>query len=64
MVGNGNRTLPVFLNSTQLWFKSERQGPCGPGGNQPLIYDLTDRSESPSIIDMPEAVWPATSSNF
>lgn len=63
-VGNGNRTLPVFLNSTQLWFKSESQGPCGPGGNQPLVFDLTDNSESASIIDMPVAVWPATSSNF
>lgn len=58
------RNLPVFLNSTQLWYKSESQGTCGPGGNQPLVYDLTDGSESSSVIDQVYAVWPATSSNF
>jgi hypothetical protein len=63
-VGNGKRTLPTFLNARQLWFKSESLGPCGSGGNQPLIYDLSDSSESPSIIDSPVSVWPATSSNF
>jgi len=63
-VGNGNRTLPAFLNARQLWFKSESLGPCGSGGNKPLVYDLSDGSESPSIIDSPISVWPATSSNF
>ena len=63
-IGNGHRNLPAFLNSTQLWFKSESQGICGPGGNQPLVYDLGDGSESSTIVDMPIAVWPATSSNF
>jgi hypothetical protein len=63
-IGNGKRTLPAFLNTKQLWFKSESPGPCGSGGNQPLIYDLSDSSESPSIIDSPDSVWPATSSNF
>jgi hypothetical protein len=63
-IGKGNRTLPAFLNATQLWYKSEQLGPCGPGGNQPLVYDVNDGSESPSVIDMPISVWPATSSNF
>ncbi|HVS05123.1 MAG TPA: hypothetical protein VHK65_03035 [Candidatus Dormibacteraeota bacterium] len=63
-IGNGNRTLPAFLNARQLWFKSESPGPCGSGGNQPLVYDLSDHSESPSIVDSPVSVWPATSSNF
>ena len=58
------RNLPVFLNSTQLWYKSESEGNCGPGGNQPLVYDLTDGSESSSVIDQVYAVWPATNSNF
>jgi len=64
LIGNGARNLPVFLNSAQLWYKSEAQGICGAGGSQPLIYDLGDGSESPSIIDQVVAVWPSTSSNF
>jgi hypothetical protein len=64
MIGKGPRTIPVFLNSTLLWYKSEAQGICGPGGNQPLIYDVTDGTETGSVIDQPYAVWPATSSNF
>jgi hypothetical protein len=64
MIGKGPRNLPVFLNATQLWYKSEGQGICGPGGSQPLIYDLADGSEAASVIDQPIAVWPAASSNF
>jgi hypothetical protein len=64
MIGKGPRNVPVFLNATQLWYKSEAQGICGPGGSQPLIYDLADGSEAPSVIDQPIAVWPAASSNF
>jgi len=60
----GARTLPVFLNSTQLWYWSEGQGICGVGINHPLVYDITDGSEAASIIDQVVAVWPATSSNF
>lgn len=63
-VGNGRRTLPAFLNARQLWFKSDNPGPCGSGGNRPLVYDLSDHSESATIIDTPVSVWPATSSNF
>jgi hypothetical protein len=63
-IGEGVRTLPVFLNSTQLWFKSVGQGVCGPGTDKPLIYDVSDGSESPSIIDQVITVWPATSSNY
>lgn len=64
IIGKGARNTPAFLSSTYLWFKSESQGICGPGGNQPLIYDLSDSSESSSLIDQVFAVWPATSSNF
>lgn len=63
VIGNGPRTLPVFLNSTQLWFKSVAQGVCSPGSDKPLIYNLTDSSEAPSVIDEVLYVWPATSSN-
>jgi hypothetical protein len=58
------RTRPIFLNASQIWYKSESQGPCGPGGDKSLLYDLTDNSESASIIDQPFAAWPATSSNY
>ena len=64
LIGNGARTVPVFLNSTQLWYRSEGQGICGPGGNQPLVYDVGDGSEAPSIIDFVSSVWPSTSANF
>lgn len=58
------RNLPVFLNGAQLWYMSEGQGVCGHGTDQPLIYNITDGSESPSIIDRVMHVWPATSSNY
>lgn len=58
------RNLPVFVNSTQLWYKSEGQGVCGHGSDVPLIYNITDGTESPSIIDWVRHVWPATSSNY
>jgi hypothetical protein len=64
LIGKGARNLPVFLNSTQLWYRSEGQGVCGPGGDQPLVYDVTDGSEASSIIDFVASVWPSTSSNF
>jgi hypothetical protein len=62
-IGRG-RTTPVFLNDTQLWYVSEGQGVCGPGADEPLVYGLTDGSESSSIIGQVRAVWPATSSNY
>ena len=58
------RNLPVFVNNEQLWYKSEGQGVCGPGSDKPLIYNLADGSESPSIIDQVFQVWPATSPNY
>jgi hypothetical protein len=63
-IGDGARTTPVFLNSTQLWFKSIGQGTCGPGSDKPLVYNVGDGSEAPSIIDRVITVWPATSSNY
>lgn len=59
LIGRGPRNTPAFLNSTQLWYKSEAQGICGPGGDQPLIYDLADSSETSSIVDQVFATWPA-----
>lgn len=64
LIGKGARNLPVFLNSSQLWYRSEGQGICGPGGDQPLVYDVSDGSEAPSIVDGVLSVWPSTSSNF
>jgi hypothetical protein len=63
LIGHG-RTFPAFLNDTQLFYMSEEEAVCGPGIDQPLIYNVTDASESPSIIQRVNAVWPATSSNF
>jgi len=60
----GGRNLPLFLNSTQLWYWSESQGVCGPGISHPLVYDISDGSEAASVIDLVTSVWPATSSNF
>jgi hypothetical protein len=64
-IGDGARKWPVFLNSTQLWFRSVGvdHGCVGSEDEGPLIYNILDRSESPSIIDQVLMVWPATSSN-
>jgi hypothetical protein len=65
-IGLGPRKLPVFLNATQIWFKSEGEdhGCAGAEGEKPLIYDIVDNVEFPSVIFQPRYVWPATSSNF
>jgi hypothetical protein len=65
-IGAGARKLPVFVNSTQLWFKSEGNdhGCIGGENERPLIYNIVDGSEAPSIISQVMNVWPATSSNF
>jgi hypothetical protein len=65
-IGDGARKLPVFLNATQLWFKSEGEdhGCAGAEAEKPLIYDIVDRLEFNSVIEQPMLVWPATSSNF
>ncbi len=57
------RTMPVFLTATQLWFKSEIGGGCVTMRETHLIYDVNEAAESRSIIDSVRAVWPATSSN-
>ncbi len=62
LIGKGPRNLPVFLNATQLLYRTEAPGICGPGGNLPIIFDITDGSETSSAIDQVFAVWPATSS--
>ncbi len=64
LIGKGARTTPVFLNSSQLWYRSEGNPICGPGGDQPLVYELGDGSEASSIIDFVGSVWPSTSANF
>lgn len=64
LIGKGPRNLPVFLNSTQIFYWSEGNGICGPGVNQRLVYDITDGSESSTVIDGVSHIWPATSSQF
>lgn len=59
----GARNFPVFLNSAQLWYWSEGNGICGPAVDHPLVYDITDGSEAPTIVDQVFAAWPGTSSN-
>ncbi len=56
-------SLPIFLNSTQLWFKAADAGGCVTDEVQVRIYDLRDGSEAASIIDEVIAVWPSTSSS-
>jgi Tol biopolymer transport system component len=57
------RTMPVFLTATQLWFKSEHGAGCVFQEEEELIYDINESAESRSIIDSVRGVWPATSSN-
>jgi hypothetical protein len=57
------RTMPVFLTATQLWFKSDNGGGCVTQQESHLIYDVNESAESRSIIESVQAVWPATSSN-
>lgn len=62
VIGKGPRNQPVFLDSSQIFYRSEGNGICGPSGNLPLIYDITSGSESSSAIDFVFQIWPATSS--
>ena len=57
-------SLPVFLNSAQLWFEVTTNPGCVTQETQYRIYDLRDASEAASIISQVIAVWPATSSSF
>jgi hypothetical protein len=65
-IGNGARKMPAFLNSTQLYFRSEGDdhGCAGAEGEKPLIYDIVEKLEFPSIFDWVMKAWPAASSNF
>jgi len=63
-IGLGARTLPQFLTSTLLWYRADSTGICGPGGAEGLVYDLSDKSESPSAIRGVTGAWPATSSSL
>lgn len=61
-IGRGPRDNPVFLNSSQLWFLPQGSSDCighAPAG--PLVYNVSNGTESPSIIDNVLRVWPATS---
>jgi hypothetical protein len=64
-IGKGANNLPVFLNSTQLWFRPETSEPgcTGPVPPGPVIYNVTNGTSAPSIIDNVRRVWPATSTN-
>lgn len=61
-IGKGPRIRPRFVNNTQLWYETGSSGGCVPGPEepQPLIYNLADGSESPSILDSVWNVWPGT----
>jgi hypothetical protein len=63
------RNLPAFLNSNLLWFQAWSHPQCGESvdGNaqvravgRPLIYDTSDGSEAPTVIDQVYELWPAT----
>lgn len=56
-----SREKPVFLNATQLWYATPYTQGCITDEPEPLIYNITDGSESPSIIDWVRGVWPAAS---
>jgi hypothetical protein len=58
------RDGPVFLNDTQLWYKTPNIHGCAGSEQEPRIYDIADGVEFPSIIDRVFRVWPATSSNY
>jgi hypothetical protein len=60
------RTIPVFLNDEQLWYMSETEDGCAAGGDPPkfLVYNISSRTEAPSVVDAVQAVWPATSATF
>lgn len=61
-IGAGPRKVPSFVNATQLYFRSEGDdhGCVGAEFEKPLIYNILDGSESPSVIDGVVAAWPAT----
>jgi hypothetical protein len=55
-------SIPVFLNSTQLWYRASDEGGCVTDETHPYVYDVVDDVELPSIIDDVLAIWPGTSS--
>lgn len=63
-IGKGPRDRPVFLNSSQLWFLPQGSTDCvGQAPAGPLVYNVGNGTESPSIIDNVFRVWPATSTH-
>ncbi|HKV87356.1 MAG TPA: hypothetical protein VJT78_05105 [Candidatus Dormibacteraeota bacterium] len=60
-LATAKRTHPVFLNSTQLWYRVDESHTCDHSAGTPLIYDIGNRTEYSTIIDRVYAVWPATS---
>ena len=59
-IGAGQRFVSMFLTNDLIWMRTEGQG-CGPAQPTSYIYDLRDKSESPSSLDWVSATWPATS---
>jgi hypothetical protein len=55
------REKPVFLNNTQLWYTTPNIHGCATGDQEPVIYDIVDGAEFPSVIDWVLEVWPGTS---
>ena len=64
-----SRSEPFYLNSHLIWYKQERpcasdeRYPCGPDvttieTGKTFIYDLTDNTETESVIDAVWDAWP------
>jgi hypothetical protein len=60
-IGAGARFVPMFLTNDLLWIRTEGGG-CGSSHPTSYVYDLRDKSESPSKLDWVTTTWPATSS--
>jgi hypothetical protein len=59
-IGAGPRFLPMFLTNDLISMRVDGGG-CGPSQPASYIYDLRDKTESPSKLDWVSMTWPATS---
>lgn len=63
-IGTGPRNAGGFLNAGQLWYRAWTGMQCTYGGNQGLVYETTDGSESASLIDRLYNTRPSTSAAY
>jgi hypothetical protein len=59
-IGAGPRFLPMFLTNDLIWMRVDGGG-CGPSQPASYIYDLRDKTETPSKLDWVWMTWPSTS---